>query len=204
MGMSLIAQVTPNSALGGCTAMESAVSIANAIHDALAKHPNKKPTDFEIRDAMQHYQDSRLARVKEIVKVGGDLTRLQAYDGWMAYLTQRWLTPILGMDFLAKNIAELCSGAPKLKYVPFDEQRGLLGWKDTLAASKGTKQGGREAIWDEDFEKIFPRLLGGLIAFAAMVWWVILKDAKYAVPGFAVVEKPMEVHANSTLALLLS
>lgn len=132
--------------------MESAVSIANNIHDAINAHPNKKPTDFEIRDAMKHYQDSRLARVKEIVKIGGDLTRLQAYDGWKAYLTQRWLTPILGMDFLAKNIAELCSGAPKLHYVQFDEQRGLLGWKDTLSALGVTEE--KQGHWDGDFEKI--------------------------------------------------
>ena len=178
--------------------MESAVSIANAIHNSINAHPNKKPTDFEIRDAMQHYQDSRLARVKEIVKIGGDLTRLQAYDGWKAYLTQRWLTPILGMDFLAKNIAVLCSGAPKLSYVQFDEQRGLLGWKDTLLASSVTEEK-KKGSWDGNLEKILPKLFSGFVAFAAMLWWVVLREAQDALPGFGVAKNQMEVGSNFTL-----
>ncbi|EEQ35340.1 uncharacterized protein MCYG_08159 [Microsporum canis CBS 113480] len=40
--------VTPNSALGGCTAMEDVVCISNALHAALNLHPNKKPSDVEI------------------------------------------------------------------------------------------------------------------------------------------------------------
>lgn len=175
------------------------MSITNAIHEAIDAHPNKKPTDFEIRDAMKHYQDSRKARVKEIVKIGGDLTRLQAYDGWKAYLTQRWLTPILGMDFLAKNIAELCSGAPKLNFVQFDEQRGLLGWKDTLSASEAPedqKQGG----WNGDFGKLLPTLISGFLALAAVLWWVVLKDGQGALPGFGVAQTSLIVGSEPTLA----
>jgi hypothetical protein len=75
-------------------------------------------------------------RMRPIFKVGGELTRQQAYDGWMAYLAQRWLTPIAGLDTLARNIAGLCVTAPKLSYVDFEVDRGMLGWYDTLAVRK--------------------------------------------------------------------
>ncbi|KAI0403613.1 hypothetical protein F4802DRAFT_608014 [Xylaria palmicola] len=189
-----IHKVTPNSALGANTAMEDAVVIANMFVEALAAHPNKKPTDVEIRDAMQRYQDSRIGRVKAIVKAAGDLTRLQAYDGWKFYFNQRWMTPIVGLDFLAGNIAKLCVGAPKLSYVKFDEQRGTLGWDDTKAAeaqdkdvstpSQKGKSGSGWREWQGDFESAVPKLLSVLVGISAIIWVFLLGTARYSVPGF--------------------
>ncbi|KAK3168681.1 hypothetical protein OEA41_005129 [Lepraria neglecta] len=62
-------KVTPNAAFGGSTAMESALALANTIDRTLALHPNKKPSNVEMQLALQTYQDSRLARVKEIFNV---------------------------------------------------------------------------------------------------------------------------------------
>jgi hypothetical protein len=77
--------VTPNSSLGGSTAMEDAVVIANTLHALLARNPNKKPSDVELHDAMRkEYQETRAERARAIVKAGGILTRQQAYDGWKA------------------------------------------------------------------------------------------------------------------------
>ncbi|KAI1026380.1 hypothetical protein LB503_012854 [Fusarium chuoi] len=139
-------KVTPNSALGGNTAMEDAVVIANTLHALLAKHPNKKPSDIELHDAMrQEYQETRVERARAIVKAGGALTRQQAYDGWKAYIIQRWLTPIIGLDTLAQKIAGLCVTAPKLDFVEFEERRGILGWQDTIEAEKGYEMKGKVA-----------------------------------------------------------
>jgi hypothetical protein len=49
--------------------MESAVDLANTIHQAVATHPNKKPSDIEIRDSLQGYKNSRRDHVKEIYRV---------------------------------------------------------------------------------------------------------------------------------------
>lgn len=105
---------------------------------------------MEISAAMQEYQGSRIERVKAIVKVGGDLTRLQAFDGWYFYIMQRWVTPWIGLDTLAINIARLCSTGTKLGFVDFPEQKGLLGWQDTIAA-EAKKQGwlGASNKWSE-------------------------------------------------------
>ncbi|KAL4739542.1 hypothetical protein BDV11DRAFT_187379 [Aspergillus similis] len=46
---------------------------------------------------------------------------------------QPWITPWVGLDTLAINIAKLCSAGTKLSFVDFAEQKGLLGWEDTIA-----------------------------------------------------------------------
>lgn len=205
-----IHKVTPNSALGGCTAMEDAVAVANVLHAAIAAHPNKKPTGVELRDAFGQYQDSRLPRVREIVKIGGDLTRLQAYDGWKYYLIQRWLTPVVGLDSLAKNIAILCTGAPKLSFVPFTQRRGLLRWPDdhddtrhvanrNVTADK-TKDS-RLDSWDGEIEPLVGWLMMSLGVFAAMLWLFVLPYAKVTMPdlGFGSRAGSMEIYLNQTV-----
>lgn len=84
---------TPNSALGGSMAMESAVVLANEIYAEVQKHPNKKPTGVELGAALQHYQNARIPRLKEGLNVSWVLTRAQAYDGFLMYLLQRWIIP---------------------------------------------------------------------------------------------------------------
>ncbi|KAF5665738.1 FAD binding domain-containing protein [Fusarium circinatum] len=170
-------KVTPNSALGGNTAIEDAVVITNTLHALLARHPNKKPSDVEIHDAMrQEYQDTRVERARAIVRAGGVLRRQQAYDGWKAYITQRWLTPIIGLDALAQKIAGLCVTAPKLNFVEFDERRGILGWQDTMEAEKKRAMKGKVVEkgkagiawnnWNGGFEAAFPASGDHVFGFA--------------------------------------
>ena len=168
--------------------MESAVALANTINRTLALHPNKKPSNVEMQLALQTYQDSRLARVKEIFNVSWMLTRLQAYDGWLMYLVQRWVMPIIGLDFVAKNVAQTCSEAPKLDYVEFEEESGTLGWKEKKEAmvgkvlSKKTKK-----VWYGGAEKIFPMVFGCLVLFSSALWWLVRSQSKHVLPGFAIV-----------------
>ncbi|KAJ2990432.1 hypothetical protein NUW58_g2949 [Xylaria curta] len=199
-----IHKVTPNSALGANTAMEDVVVVANTLVEALATHPNKKPTTVEIHDAMRRYQDSRIGRVKAIVKAAGDLTRLQAYHNWKFYFNQRWMTPIIGLDFLAGNIAKLCVGAPKLSYVEFEEQRGSLGWEDTKATAALNDAGTlmrKKGLsgWDEwngDFESVAPKVLSVLAGISAVIWVFLFSSVGYSVPGFARVSGLVESNAT--------
>ncbi|KAF5651818.1 FAD binding domain protein [Fusarium sp. NRRL 25303] len=191
------ALVTPNSALGGNTAMEDAVVIANTLHALLAKHPNKKPSDVELHDNMrQEYQDTRVERARAIVKAGGALTRQQAYDGWKAYIIQRWLTPIIGLDILAQRIAGLCVTTPKLNFVEFEDRRGILGWQDTIEAEKGYEMKGKVAKkkkkktgmfwnnWNGGFEAIFPHIIAILAAIWSVIWLFPLSVSGDHVFGF--------------------
>ncbi|OQE39011.1 hypothetical protein PENCOP_c007G00516 [Penicillium coprophilum] len=95
--------------------MKDVVVITNNLHELLNWHPKKKPTGVEISAAIKSCQDSLLERAGTVVK-------------------QRWLTPWIGLDKMAIGIAMLRSGGPKLKFVDIPEQRGLLGWQDTIAA----------------------------------------------------------------------
>nr|ART34997.1 putative monooxygenase [Fusarium sp.] len=188
-------KVTPNSALRGNTAMEDAVVIANTLHALLARHPNKKPSDVELYDAMrQEYQETRVDRARAIVQAGGALTREQAYDVWKAYITQRWLTPIIGLDKLAQKIAGLCVTAPKLSYVEFDERRRILGWQDTMEAekkhaakgqvAKKEKTGMSWSNWNVRFEAVFPHISGVLVVLWLALWSFHLIASEDHVLGF--------------------
>ncbi|CZS93680.1 hypothetical protein WAI453_001167 [Rhynchosporium graminicola] len=169
-------KVTPNAAFGGSTAMESAVALANVIHHAVNLHPNKKPSDVEMKTALTSYQASRLARVKEIFNVSWMLTRLQAYDGWLFYFIQRWVMPVIGLDFVAKQIAQTCSEAPKLNYVQFAEERGTLGWKEGKDAIKYQAAANRKKIiaWHgpSGAERVFPVMFGGILLVTSTVLWL--------------------------------
>ncbi|EER23620.1 FAD dependent oxidoreductase domain containing protein [Coccidioides posadasii C735 delta SOWgp] len=179
-----IHKITPNSALGGCTAMESVVSIANAIHGLVHAHPNKEPSDVEIRDALQHYQDSRLDRVKGIVEFGAKMTRLQAYDGWWNYITQRWITPVIGLDCLARDASRLFSGTPKLNYVPFEGKAGKLGWNEDSTTRLTRSPGKKAARGGRALKRILPVVVGTLMLLSSTLWWVISGDMRHASAGF--------------------
>lgn len=201
--------------------MEDAVTIANTLHTLLAAHPNKKPSAVELYDKFRdEYQNARLDRVRAIVKVGGDLTRQQAYDGWKPYLTQRWLTPFVGLDTLAKNIAGLCVTAPKLSYIDFEEQRGELEWQDTMAREKEREmrltavkntstrklRGARLVSndnWSGGFEAVFPQVLGVLVFLWSFIWFFHLAFSRQWVVGFGVKDSLIVRGDNNSLNLLM-
>ncbi|EEP76514.1 predicted protein [Uncinocarpus reesii 1704] len=180
-----IHKITPTLALGGCTAMESVASIANMIHALVNSHPNKKPSDVEIRDALQYYQDSRLARAKAIVKMGGKVTRLQTYDGWWNYVIQRWITPIAGLDSISKSVAKLCAGGAKLNYVPFDEKVGIYGWKEDSLKERFLSSE-KERAHTSVLERFLPLFLGAFVILSSTLWWNFFKNAVHASAGFGV------------------
>ncbi|RYP42920.1 hypothetical protein DL770_011962 [Monosporascus sp. CRB-9-2] len=170
-------KVTPNSRRGGSMAMEDAVSIANAIHQLTATHPHRKPTDDEIHDALQHYQDTRIRRVKKITMVGGEMTRKQAYDGWLNYFKYRWLLPVIGMAYIAQATAKLSVGGPKLTYVEFDEQHGLLGWKDRCLGRRGSKNSEVGKPRSMRYPTHYLKLLGSVITII-IAWYLAVIATK--------------------------
>ncbi|KAF5581811.1 FAD binding domain-containing protein [Fusarium pseudocircinatum] len=189
------ALVTPNSALGGNTAMEDAIVITNTLYALLTRHPNKKPSDVELHDAVrQEYQNTRVERARAIVKAGGALTRQQAYDGWKACIAQRWLTPIIGLDTLAQKIAGLCVAAPKLSFIEFEERRGVLGWQDTMQAEKKDAIEGKAAKngrtgmtwnnWNGGFEAVFLHVMGIVATLWLAIWVFHLIASRDHVVGF--------------------
>lgn len=133
-------KVTPNAGFGGSTAMESAVTLTNHLKAAIDAHPNKRPSDVEISEALEGYQKDRLPRVTEVFWVSWALTRLQAYDGWPMYFIQRWLLPIIGLDRVGANVAKTCCQAPQLNFAPYKQRQGTFTWADTEIIAESTSR----------------------------------------------------------------
>lgn len=114
--------------MGGASAIEDSVALANAIH-RLAKHyPDGKPSKKEVTSALQMYQDERKPRLKKIHDESAFVTRLQSYDTWFLYLLMRWILPLIGLGPIVHSVSKLGSRGPRLEYVEVNEERGTIPW----------------------------------------------------------------------------
>ncbi|GKT65225.1 FAD binding domain-containing protein [Colletotrichum tofieldiae] len=164
-------KVTPNAAFGGFLAMEDAVVLANELHAAVARHPNKKPSDTELRTALHQYQEERVKRAKEIMVPSWLVTRLQAYDGWPYYIIQRWILPIVGLGVIANGVADSCSAGPKLDYVPLpDEKKGALPWKYQRRAAKRKGSAEKKPVTKGYDSLIIPVVVSTMALYFVAVW----------------------------------
>ncbi|KAL8873421.1 MAG: hypothetical protein Q9174_001116 [Haloplaca sp. 1 TL-2023] len=135
-------KVTPNAAMGGASAMEDSVALANAIHKlAQAKQPAAKPASStpskqQVALALQSYQDERLPRLKKIHDESAFVTRLQSYDTWFLYLLMRWILPLIGLAPIVHNVSKLGAGGPRLEYVNIAEESGTIPWVHPMSERK--------------------------------------------------------------------
>ncbi|KAL8754366.1 MAG: hypothetical protein Q9184_005136 [Pyrenodesmia sp. 2 TL-2023] len=121
-------KVTPNSAMGGTSAMEDSIVLANTIHGITQSHPDRKPSKQEVTAALQQYQEERKPRLDKIHSEAAMVTRLMAYDKWYLYLVMRWLLPLIGLAPLIHAVSKTGSEGPRLKYTQVDEARGTMPW----------------------------------------------------------------------------
>jgi len=121
-------QVTPNAAMGGTSAIEDSIALANAIHGVAKTHLDGKPSRKQITTAMQQYEDERKPRLKKIHDESAFVTRLQSYDTWFLYLLMRWILPWVGLAPIVHSVSKLGSQGPRLEYVDVKEERGTIPW----------------------------------------------------------------------------
>ncbi|KAL8959688.1 MAG: hypothetical protein Q9193_003486 [Seirophora villosa] len=123
-------KVTPNAAMGGLSAIEDSIALANAIHGLTQSHPDSKPSKDEVTTALQQYQDERKPRLHRIHDDSAMVTRLMAHDTWYFYLLMRWILPMIGLFPLVHTISKLGSQGPRLRYAENDEVQGTVPWSD--------------------------------------------------------------------------
>lgn len=112
-------KVTPNLALGAMCALESSAVLVNKIKD-LANN-GKRPSKSAISAMLSDFQDERMPRQAEASWASAQLTRLHAYDGWWRWVLMRWAVPyVLGQSGIADTMADLCSRAPKMTFLPVE------------------------------------------------------------------------------------
>jgi 2-polyprenyl-6-methoxyphenol hydroxylase-like FAD-dependent oxidoreductase len=116
--------------MGGASAMEDSIALANAIHEVTKRHPDGKPSNKEVTTALQQFQDERLPRLKKIHDESAFVTRLQSFDTWFLYLLMRWILPLIGLAPIVHNVSKLGSQGPRLKYVEVNEKQGTIPWSN--------------------------------------------------------------------------
>ena len=121
-------QVTPNAAMGGASAMEDSIALANAIYEMTERHVKGKLSKKEVTGVLQQFQDERRPRLKKIHDESAFVTRLQSFDTWFLYLLMRWILPIIGLAPIVHNVSKLGSQGPRLKYVEVSEKQGTIPW----------------------------------------------------------------------------
>lgn len=96
----------------------------------------------------------RKPRMKKVLNLAYQLTRLQAWDGWFMKFIQRWIIPLVGDGKVADHFAVLVRSGHKLDFVPvpphiegtvpFDDEKhdvvtakanGAANGKPTVAAT---------------------------------------------------------------------
>ena len=150
-------QMTPNTALGGNTCIESVAVLANKLHATLTEtkaaaaagsdgddssSSRKKPTAAALEQALAAYQAERLERVRQIVGIARGSTRMEAWASpWLRFLVTR-VVPRLPDRYFADQLSEVISAAPKLDFLDAAGfPSGRVPWKDDNAAAPGPAAG---------------------------------------------------------------
>lgn len=75
----------------------------------------------------------RKPRMKKVLNLAYQMTRLQAWDGRLMKFIQRYIVPLVGDDRVADHFADLVKGGVKLDYVPLhNPPPGTVEWDDEL------------------------------------------------------------------------
>ncbi|KAK5132877.1 hypothetical protein LTR08_008397 [Meristemomyces frigidus] len=128
-------KMTPNMGSGGNCAIESAATLANALHE-LATHPREQlPTVQEVEKALHQYQQIRNLRASSTVRMSNYITRLHAVRSFKEKIVAYYVMPKAG-DLLVDLASLSWIGATRIEHLdlprrsfggtmPFNPEQGL-------------------------------------------------------------------------------
>ena len=120
--------------------MESVVELVNSLHRLKTSHPNRRPSRATLSAAFQKYQQSRIARMQEIMEFSSLITNVSAWNGVWNKLLALYVFPNSNKATMADKIAEILRKAPKLDFVPLREHKqGSVQWADEVPQNTTTK-----------------------------------------------------------------
>ena len=92
---------------------------------------SQKPSRASISAMLHRYQEERKPRMQKAFDASVLMTRLQACDGNLNHVIMRYIFPVMGQASYADKLADLCSGAPKLDFLPVRYNKpATFRWKD--------------------------------------------------------------------------
>ncbi|KAL2220239.1 hypothetical protein M432DRAFT_608525 [Thermoascus aurantiacus ATCC 26904] len=115
-----IHKTTPNYGQGANLAYESVARLTNLLHSLLQKNPN--PTLAEIKDVFETIDRKHRPRAKEVVKVGGTLTRIEAHDNRFFKVLAQHVLPRLSDKTKLKAYFKYARQAPTLDFLPLPQK----------------------------------------------------------------------------------
>ena len=157
--------MTPNLGQGGNTAIESAASVANAIHELIAQKRPTRPSTREIECALKSHQNRREERVEKILKLANKATRIEALRGPFEEFLAMHVFPHIG-GLMQDNFCAYEVAAEKLDFLP-ETERAL---KATMPFD--TQHG------KANHDKLFSRSLRALPLLVLIVLWSYLTNGQ--------------------------
>ncbi len=89
------------------------------------------------------------------------MTRLQACDGWVKWFTMHYVVPWMGQAWIADDLAELCAGGPRFKFLSMEGmRRGTVRWHDDVGdgddVNNGVKAGSERVKIEKEDDDALP------------------------------------------------
>ncbi|KAK8102443.1 hypothetical protein PG984_015589 [Apiospora sp. TS-2023a] len=135
-------KVTPNIALGGMCAIESAASLVNHVRAKLHASPlglSSHPSTQELSGLFQAYRDQRAPRVLQIFRLSALMTREQAWHNPLYKAVARFVVPHMSDATVGSVFSDAVKGAVKLEFLPLQTKfAGTVDWVDDSGKSMTT------------------------------------------------------------------
>lgn len=172
-------QLTINLAFGGNSALESTAAFVNVLNRELKALPaGEKLSQETISEAFEEYQGLRKPRMKKVLNLAYQLTRLQAWDGWFMKFIQSWVIPWVGDGQVVDHFSELVRAGHRLDFVPVPSHKeGYVPFNDELKDEQGPLYETHKA--PSDFGSVIRRVVLPWIAVSS----ALVAGAAYSLSG---------------------
>lgn len=137
-------KVTPSNGEGANCSITTAAALTNTLKSLVDRSKGRKPTYGEVKSALvNEFQDPRNEKMKGIVKLANEHTRVVTMDNFIIRAIIRYWAPNLGPDGGMPRLHSMEIAPDILNFLPVPERalRGTMGYNKLVGA------GTTEATW---------------------------------------------------------
>ncbi|KAH8200320.1 hypothetical protein TruAng_005536 [Truncatella angustata] len=108
---------TPNMGFGGNCGIESTAVLCNHLNRLLREGKGRKPSQEQLTEIFELYQNRQVPRMKEISELCRLVTKVQAWETPYHKFVDTWVFPMQSDKELANQLTEIIRRGAKLDYV---------------------------------------------------------------------------------------
>jgi FAD dependent monooxygenase len=128
--------MTPNIGQGATTAVESAASLSNGLHELIKASGAQTPSERQISEMLHNFSRKQRQRMETFYEISGFVARYHALDRLAHWVIARYVTPHTG-DFIAASIGWGATEGTVLDYIPLPrEDWPTLAWWQRLGVKR--------------------------------------------------------------------